>query len=69
MHEAVSVVQEGIHSIKPRKLRAMVVKVDISKAYYKVSWLQLRLMLIHLGFYVPFLNWIMNCITSVTSFL
>jgi hypothetical protein len=40
--------------------------VDLSKAYDRVSCLYSRLMLIHLGFCVPFVNWVMNCVTSVT---
>jgi hypothetical protein len=49
-----------------RNLRAMVVKVDLSKAYDRVSWLYIRVVLIHLGFSPCFLSWVMNCITSVS---
>ena len=44
----------------------MVVKVDLSKAYDQVSWLYLRLMAIHKGFCVRFVNWVINCVTVVS---
>jgi len=44
----------------------MVVKVDLSKAYDRVSWFNLRLILIHLGFCTQFVSWVMNCITLVS---
>jgi hypothetical protein len=49
-------VQEGLHSIKTRNIMVLVVKFDLSKAYDRVSWFYLRLMLIHFGFCVPFVN-------------
>jgi hypothetical protein len=44
----------------------MVMKVDLSKAYDRVSWLYIRLILIHLGFFHQFVVWIMSCISSVS---
>jgi hypothetical protein len=44
----------------------MVIKVDLSKAYDRVSWLYLWLMLIHLGFNLGIVNWVMNCVTSIS---
>jgi hypothetical protein len=41
-------------------------KIDLSKAHDKVSWIYIILMLIHLGFKVPFINWVMISITSVS---
>jgi hypothetical protein len=67
IHEAVGMAQ-GLHTIKVKKLKAMVVKVDLSKAYDGVSYLYLRLMLIHLGFNPQFVyvTWVINCVTSVS---
>jgi hypothetical protein len=36
IHEAVGIAQEGLHSIKVRNQRSMVIKVDLSKAYDRV---------------------------------
>jgi hypothetical protein len=41
--------------------------VDLSKAFDMVSWLYIRLLLIHLGFAHSFVTWILNCI-NYTSF-
>jgi hypothetical protein len=55
-----------MHTIKTKRIPTMVVKIDLSKAYDKVSWLYLRMMMIHLGFQLPFVKWVMSCISSVT---
>jgi hypothetical protein len=44
----------------------VVVKIDLSKAYDRVNWLYIRMMLIHLGFGVAFTNWVMGCLTTVS---
>jgi len=41
----------------------MVIEIYISKAYYGVCWLYLILLLIHIGFTLPIVNWIMGCFT------
>lgn len=57
---AIGASQEGLHSIKIRKLPPMVFKLNLSK----VSWLYLRLMLMHVGFSLSVVSWI--SITSVS---
>jgi hypothetical protein len=64
IHEAIGVAQEALHSIKNQKLKGAVLKIDLSKAYDIVSWLYLRMILTHLGFELPFINWIMSCIST-----
>eukprot|EP01018_Ginkgo_biloba_P022058 Gb_03022 [translate_table: standard] len=66
IHEAIGVAQEGLHSIKTRRLKAVVAKIDLSKTHDRVSWLYLRMMLIHIGFCVPFVNWVMSCVSTVS---
>jgi len=43
-----------------------VLKIDLSKAYDRVSWLYILLLLTHLGFDVPFINWVMNCLSTAS---
>jgi hypothetical protein len=42
------------------------VKIDLSKAYDRVNWLYIWMLLIHLGFGVAFTNWVMGCLTTVS---
>ena len=58
--------QEGLHSIKTRHRKGAVIKIDLSKACDKVSWLYLRLLLTHLGFCMNFIRWVMSCITTIS---
>jgi hypothetical protein len=44
----------------------VVVKIDLSKAYDRVSWIFLHLLLIHIGLSLPLVKWIMSCVTSAS---
>jgi hypothetical protein len=66
IHEAIGVSQEGLHSLKSKKLKGAVIKIDLSKDFDRVNWLYIRMLLIHLGFGVAFMNWTMACLTSVS---
>eukprot|EP00253_Pinus_taeda_P035564 PITA_35564 len=66
IHEAIGVAQEVIHSVRQKKKKGAVLKIDLSKAYDRVNWLYLRMMLTHLGFNYTFTSWIMGCISSVS---
>jgi len=63
IHEAIGVAQETIHSLKLMKKKGAVVKIDLSKAYDRISWTYIRMLLIHLWFKINFINWVMGCIT------
>ena len=41
-------------------------KIDLAKAFDKVSWIYLHLHLMHLGFDIVFIRWILSCITIVS---
>jgi hypothetical protein len=57
---------EGIHSMKMKKIKGVVLKIDLSKAYDRVNWLYIRLLLTHLGFEVDFIRWVMCCISTAS---
>ena len=61
-------VQEILHSFKTRKtkLDLMAIKLDLQKAYDRVSWRFIQDVLLHLGFNQTFTSWIISCISSVS---
>lgn len=66
IHEAVGTTHELLHSLHLRKLKGMILKVDLSKAFDRVNWLYIRMLLTHLGFPYAYIKWIMCCITNVS---
>ena len=67
IHEAIGVAQKGLHSAKTKKAKGAILKIDLSKAFDKVSWIYLKLLLTHQGFNYAFIKWVFTCITT-TSF-
>ena len=43
----------------------MVLKLDLEKAFDKVNWTYLRLILLQIGVPLGGVNWIMGCISTV----
>lgn len=66
IHEAIGVAQETIHNIRNSKSKGDVLKIDLSKAYDRISWTYLRMLLTHLGFKVDIISWIMGCISNAS---
>ena len=66
IHEAMGAMQEGIHAIHSKGLKSVVLKIDLSKAYDRVSWIYMRVILTKMGFCVPFITWVMSSLTSVS---
>eukprot|EP00253_Pinus_taeda_P025786 PITA_25786 len=66
IHEAIGVAQEVIHSVRQQKKKGVVFKIDLSKAYDRINWIYLRMLLTHLGFNYSFISWIMGCISNVS---
>lgn len=62
--DAIGVAQEGFHSIKVKKIKSLVLKLDLIKAYDRVSWDFLRLVLLQIGLGLEATNWIMGCATT-----
>ena len=67
IHETIGSAQEAIHSIWTRHLKGIILKIDLSKAFDRVSWLYIKMLLTHLGFPHNYITWIMACITTPTS--
>jgi hypothetical protein len=68
IHDAVGVAQESLHNMFTTKSKGAAIKINLSKDFDRVSWLYIRLLLTHLGFNLPFINWVISYITT-TSFV
>lgn len=62
--DAIGITQECLHTIKTKKMKALIMKIDLSKAYDRVNWDMLRLILSHIGMPYNVIKWIMACVTS-----
>ena len=47
IHEAIGVAQEGLHSQKKKGIKGAVLKINLSKAFDRVTWLYLRMLMTH----------------------
>ena len=55
-----------MHAMHCKSLKAVMIKIDLSKAYDRVSWTYLRVILSKLGFAGNFITWIMSSLSSVS---
>jgi len=55
-----------LHSIKTHSKKVDILKIDLSKAFDRVSWTYLQLMLTHIGFPHQFIKWVGSCFTTVS---
>ena len=67
--DAIGVTQECLHTTKTKNLISIVMKIDLDKAYDKVNWDFLRLVLLQIGLHVEVTNWIMGCVSSASFFV
>jgi len=42
-----------------KMIKGAILKIDLAKAFDRVSWLYVKMILTHLGFPPPFIDWIM----------
>lgn len=65
IHDAVETTQECMHSIHTKKMEAIVMKVDLQKAYDSVDWTYLHIVLHRIGLQMHNIEWIMACVTTI----
>jgi hypothetical protein len=64
IHDAIGAAHECLHGIKQKKLKALILKLDLKKAFDCIDWDFLRLVLFAVGFGEKFINWTLSCVTS-----
>ena len=64
IQDAIGAAHESIHSIKQKNLKALILKIDLKKAFDSIDWIFLKLILLSVGFGNNFTDWIMSCVTS-----
>lgn len=52
--------------MKTKKLKGAILNIDLAKAFERVSWLYIKMILTHCGFPLPFIDWIMCSIISAS---
>ncbi|XP_057871389.2 uncharacterized protein LOC131077832 [Cryptomeria japonica] len=62
--DGVVIASEVIHSMASSKERAMFIKLDMAKAYDRVSWEFLQNILLAFGFKEEWVSWVLSCVTS-----
>jgi hypothetical protein len=62
--DAIGTAQECLHSIKNKNSKALILKLDLKKAFDCIDWDFLRLILAQTGFSQPMIKWIMGCVVS-----
>ena len=63
------IVKKLMHSFKTRKVKDefIAIKMDLQKAYNRINWSFLNIVLSKLGFSPTFISWILQCVTTVSS--
>jgi hypothetical protein len=64
--DAVGVAQESLHNIKQKKQQALILNLDLLKAYDLINWDFLTLILHRAGFNLATIEWIMSYVSSVS---
>jgi hypothetical protein len=62
--DAIGVAHEALHSIKVKNKKSLVLKLDMMKAYDRVDWGFLRLVLLQVGLSLEATDWIIGCVST-----
>lgn len=63
--DAIDTAQECLHIIKTKKSKALILKLDLKKAFDYIDWDFLRFVLAQTSFNHQLIMWIMSCVDSV----
>ncbi|XP_028069906.1 uncharacterized protein LOC114272415 [Camellia sinensis] len=68
IQDNIIVAHEAFHVMKLRKgkMEDVAIKVDFNKAYDRVDWNFLKALLVKMGFHSQWIQWVMECITTVS---
>jgi hypothetical protein len=64
IQDAIGAAHECLHNIKQKNLKALILKLDLKKAFDCIDWEFLRLILHAIGCGDHFTNWILACVSS-----
>ena len=67
--DGIILAHEAIHSLNHSKKAGMILKIDLSKAFDKLSWTYIQKMWAAYGFYSPWIHWVMSLISSTLFFI
>jgi hypothetical protein len=62
--DVIGLAQECMHSSKSKMMSSLILKLGLKKAYDKVSWKFLRMLLIQIGLKWEVVQWIIGCVSS-----
>lgn len=65
IHDAAAVTQEALFAIHSKKSEAVLLKVDLRKAYDCIDWAYIKCLLAKIGLNINMIRWIMACIDTV----
>ena len=63
--EPLGITQEVLHIVKTKNRCALILKLDLTKAFDRVNWTYIRLILLQIGVPLVGVNWILGCMSSV----